>query len=146
MISRRNAIQPKRPTAATATLERSRLEQERTLALRRRDAVKYDRIQAELLMLGASAPATNDVENERATLLAQVSGKNDLVYVSLYILMIFTKSSRIRCIWGAAQRDLLRRLTRAQTLRASTKIETSFMSMSTFLFGLTKIEVMLGNI
>ena len=76
MISRRNAIQPKRPTAATATLERSRLEQERTLALRRRDAVEYDRIQAELLILGASAPATDDVEDERATLLAQVNERN----------------------------------------------------------------------
>ena len=76
ILNRRNALQPKRPTAATATLERSRLEQERTLALRRKDAVEFDRIQAQLLMLEPAVSATADVEDDRAALLAQVNERN----------------------------------------------------------------------
>lgn len=76
MLARRYAIQPKRQSATSATMERSRLEQERTLALRRNDYAEVEQLEAKLAELDSTTPSAVAATDERSELLAQVNERN----------------------------------------------------------------------
>jgi len=74
ILARKNA---NKPTAASVTLERSRLNQARTLAIRRQDFTELADIDAQLALLVPVAPAIGAGRDEDASaILARVNERN----------------------------------------------------------------------
>ena len=73
MLARKSELQTGKPTGQSATMERSRLNQARTLALRRQDFKEVGTIDQQLSELPA---ATGTSEEEISDMLAKVNERN----------------------------------------------------------------------
>jgi RNA polymerase-associated protein RTF1 len=76
MLARKSQINATRHSAASLTMERSRLNQARTLALRRQDYEEMATIDAQLAELAASNPVAQAREDDRTDILAKVNERN----------------------------------------------------------------------
>jgi len=76
MLARKNQINSTKHSAAWLTMEKSRLNQARTLALRRQDYHESKTIDLQLAELTASNPVTQPREDDRADILAKVNERN----------------------------------------------------------------------
>ncbi|KAI0922796.1 hypothetical protein AcV5_009677 [Taiwanofungus camphoratus] len=79
MLARKNQLKATRPSAASVTIERSRLTQARTLAIRRQDWAEVAIIDRQLEELAASAPARDESREEKQShsdILAKVNERN----------------------------------------------------------------------
>lgn len=72
MLARKNNFQTGKPSAQFATMERSRLNQARTLALRRQDYTEVEAIDQQLSELPAAASRDEDISD----MLAKVNERN----------------------------------------------------------------------
>jgi hypothetical protein len=72
MLARKNNFQTGKPSAQFATMERSRLNQARTLALRRQDYTEVETIDQQLSELPAAASRDEDISD----MLAKVNERN----------------------------------------------------------------------
>ncbi|TDL27841.1 plus-3-domain-containing protein [Rickenella mellea] len=76
MLARKNLLSTNRPSASNSTLERSRLQQARTLAMRRHDFKELEEIDKAIAALAAPAPQDGVRKDELADALAKVNERN----------------------------------------------------------------------
>ncbi|TFK52972.1 plus-3-domain-containing protein [Heliocybe sulcata] len=76
MLARKNQLNANRPSAAALTMERSRLTQARTLALRRQDYNEVTEIDAQLKALAVTPDARQRDEGTQNDILAKVNERN----------------------------------------------------------------------
>jgi RNA polymerase-associated protein RTF1 len=76
MLARKNQINSTKHSAAWLTMEKSRLNQARTLAYRRQDYAEMATIDTQLAELTASMPVTQVREDDKTDILAKVNERN----------------------------------------------------------------------
>ena len=76
MLSRKHTLDATRQNPAHSTMERSRLQQARTLALRRQDQAEVAVIDVKLAEIAASMPSSQSRTEESSDLLAKLNERN----------------------------------------------------------------------
>ena len=76
MLARKQAINASKQSPAFLTMERSRLQQARTLAFRRHDHAEVAAIDAKLVEINASLPSRDRQEESSSDILAKLNERN----------------------------------------------------------------------
>ncbi|KZT28301.1 plus-3-domain-containing protein [Neolentinus lepideus HHB14362 ss-1] len=96
MLARKSQLNANRPSAAALTMERSRLTQARTLALRRQDYKEVQEIDVQLKALAVTADSHHREEDAQNDIMAKVNERNRKANMEAVRKAEFAESERKR--------------------------------------------------